>query len=105
MEAAREREKAALERDTATRVHNQLLALIEVLRRVQTRGSDESRTHPSQPRATDTACIGGQPKASRSAFSRCEERSDESEPHKPTETPRIEDPVEMVMKRIDEDKS
>jgi len=53
-------EKATLERDVVARVHNQLLTQIEVLQRARTRGSDEeSHTHPSQPRATDTACTGG----------------------------------------------
>jgi len=41
MEAAREREKAALERDAATRVHNQLL------QRAQTGGSDENESYSS----------------------------------------------------------
>ena len=57
VEAAHERVKATLNRDAAKRVHNQLLARIEVLRRAQTRGSDEdSCTHPSQPSAIDTVC-------------------------------------------------
>ena len=39
-EVAREFKKSALERDVATRVQNQLLTQVEILRRAQTRGSD-----------------------------------------------------------------
>ena len=66
---------------------------------------EESRTHPSQLRTTDTACTWGNRRHHRSTSPRCEERSDESEPLKPVKTTRIKDLMEMVRKRIDKDKS
>ena len=104
-EGACECEKVAIERDATTCVHNQLLAQIETLRRAQMRGSNakESRTHLSQPRAVKTACIGSNRRRRRSAYPCHKELSDESEPYKPMKTPRTEDLMEMVRKRIKED--
>ena len=69
-----------------------------------TRDSDEeSYTHPSHPYAMDTACIGGSRRRRRSVSLRHEECSNESEPTSP-QKPYIENLVEMVRKRIDEDK-
>ena len=101
-EEAREREKAALEKDVVMRVQNQLLVQVEVLRRAWMRGSyEKSRTHHSQPHAMDATCSGG----NRIHVPTLRERSDESKIHKFTKTSHIEDLVEMVRKRIDEDKS
>ena len=54
-EVIREREKASLERDTDTRVHNQLLTQIEILERAKMRSSDVEESHPSPLRTIDTA--------------------------------------------------
>ena len=66
------------------------------------RGSntEESHAHLSQPRMTDTVCTGGSRRHRKYASPHRKERSDESEPPKPMKTPRIEDLVEMVRKRI-----
>ena len=46
---AREHEKTALERDDPTRIHNQFLTQIKVLKRAYMRGSDVEKilTYPS----------------------------------------------------------
>jgi len=90
--AAPEYEKATILRDATTCIYNQLLAQIVVFRGAQTRGSDEeSRMHPLQHRTTVTACTRGSQRRHRSTSHA--RRNDESEPHKPTKTPRIEDLV------------
>jgi len=90
--AAPEYDKATILRDAATCIYNQLLAHIVVFRGAQTRGSDkESRMHPLQPRTTDTTCTRGSQRHHRSTSHAM--RNDESEPHKLTKTPRIEDLV------------
>ena len=65
---------------------------------------EESYTHPSSPCTTSAAYNGDSRRHRRSASQRRKECSDESELPKPTKTPLIEDVVEVVRKRIVEDK-
>jgi len=75
----REREKATLEKKVAACVPTQLLTHIEMLRRPETRDQDveESPTHLSQSRATNTACTGDSRRRHRSASPPCKERYNE----------------------------
>jgi len=52
----------------------------------------------------ETACTEGSQKRCRFASPYLKERSDESEPHSPMKTPRIEDLVKMIRKQINGDK-
>ena len=87
-------------------IHNQHLSQIETLRRAKIRDSDaeESHAHPLQPHATNTDCTGGSQRHPRSACRCHEECFDESETPKLTKASHVEDLVEMVRKRIQEDK-
>jgi len=80
---------------------------MDVLQRVQMRGSDEeeSCTHPSQLHATNTVGTWGSQRRRRFVSSHLEEHFDGTESPISKKTPRIEDLVEMVRKWIDEDKS
>ena len=92
MEAAREREKAALEREMLP--HMSITSSSKEPRRG---GSDENESYSSLAATRNRYRLHqGQHEASHIRISCREERSNESEPPEPTKTPCIEDLVEMV---------